>query len=201
MIEYTQTDHRFFDELIAFLASVVGIGTTMEVQNSGSGKAWREDEYVTLQGKSDLSGIALRFAPQGLYAELVANRWPSSIQFEERPLGPSQVEEPVTVSALIDTFSLLIQSVLLRYFERVRSQVESKYGEDTQSWPGVWNFGRVLRNAAGHGGRIHFRNTNAPSVAWRTLTYSPADNGRQVWLQDLAVVDTILLMADLDSAV
>jgi len=65
----------------------------------------------------------------------------------------------------------------------------------------VWNFGRIVRNAFVHGGKIDFKNKRAKPVSWRNLSYSPADNGRQIIFQDLTAVEIIILMEDMDATV
>ena len=79
--------------------------------------------------------------------------------------------------------------------------MELNHGSDPQGWPMIWNFARVIRNAFAHEGKITFRNPTAPSVSWRTLSYSPANNDRQILYQDVTAVEVILLMQDMDASV
>jgi hypothetical protein len=94
----------------------------------------------------------------------------------------------------------MIESAFVRYFESLRPTIEANHTADPQQWPSALNFARVVRNAFAHGGQITFRSLTAPGVSWRSLTYTPADNGRQILYQDMTAVEIILLMQDMDSA-
>jgi len=63
------------------------------------------------------------------------------------------------------------------FAERVCDWVRHNHDSDTKNWPPNINFGRVVRNAIVHGGKINFANAAANPVSWRGLTFSPADNG------------------------
>jgi hypothetical protein len=77
--------------------------------------------------------------------------------------------------------------------------LERKFGTEVSGWPAVWNFGRVVRNAMSHGGKVHFTNSGASPVSWKGLTYSPADNGRQILHSDLWPGDIFDLIIEMDS--
>jgi hypothetical protein len=95
----------------------------------------------------------------------------------------------------------MIANAFVKYFEETRSLVEAKYSKNTQQWPAVWNFGRVMRNALGHKGAIKFDNTKAQPIAWKSLSYSPSDNGKSVLYQDVTAVELVLLMEDMDAVI
>jgi hypothetical protein len=63
----------------------------------------------------------------------------------------------------------------------------------------VLNFARVVRNAIAHG-KIEIRNSNAPPVTWRGLTYSYADNGKQIFGTDLKLGEIVALIFDASDA-
>jgi hypothetical protein len=63
------------------------------------------------------------------------------------------------------------------FAEGVCGWVRRNHGGDTKNWPPTITFGRVMRNAIVHRGKINFTNPNADPVSWRGLTFSPADNG------------------------
>ncbi len=93
----------------------------------------------------------------------------------------------------------MIANAFVQYFEANRSLAVQKYTTNTQAWPPIWNFGRVVRNALSHGGMVDFRNPNAAPVSWRSLSYGPAQNGRQLLYQDITSVELILLMEEMDA--
>jgi hypothetical protein len=81
--------------------------------------------------------------------------------------------------------------MFLQYYETWANEVQ---GLDM-----VWQFGRVVRNACAHDGKIRIQNPKAASVNWRTLSYSSADNGHLIF-DDFTAVEMISLMEDMDSA-
>ena len=109
---------------------------------------------------------------------------------------------PATMEKLQGTkryYGKLISAAFVSYFEAQRDAVESKYGKETTGWPDVWNFGRIVRNAFSHGGKVHFDNPKSASVKWKGLTYGPTDNGRVILFVDITAVDIILLMEEMDA--
>ncbi|MEJ7807671.1 MAG: hypothetical protein WKG03_17320 [Telluria sp.] len=93
------------------------------------------------------------------------------------------------------------QALATNYFERMRPTIEGIYGPQPANWPPVWNFARVVRNAMSHGGAINFTNLGSPAVTWRGLTYSPAENGRNILHSDLWPGDIFDLIVEMDAAI
>ena len=201
-MEFTKIEHRFFDQLVVFVVSLVGVGLVIELQHTREARPWEESDTLGLRCKASGREGQLSFAMPPLLDEFAANRWPTSLQFQVTPSAPP---EPGPGTKRISSAKRVVLSLsaafLLQYFEEMKSRVEAKYGKDTQQWPSVWNFGRVLRNAAGHAGCINFQNLSAQPVSWGNLVYSPADNGREAWLLDWEPSDVIFLINDLDAAI
>ena len=145
----------------------------------------------------------LRFFPHSVLALIIANSWPTETEVEYLPFtAPDDVpEHPVQLTGLNRVHERMIEGAFQSYFEKVRPQVEQRFGTTTTQWPDVWNFGRIIRNAMSHGGQINFRNPRAASVNWQNLTYSPADNGKQIMYIDLTPVEVLRLLEDMDAAV
>lgn len=98
--------------------------------------------------------------------------------------------------------SIVILSVItplyVDFFEKHRHWLKATYGGDAYAWPMLFNFGRVIRNfISHHAGHVHFDNANAAPVTWHHLSYSPADEGKQVIGTDLALGDMIVLLFEL----
>jgi hypothetical protein len=85
------------------------------------------------------------------------------------------------------------------FAEGVCDWVKRNHDGDTKNWSPNINFGRVVRNAIVHRGKINFTNPNADPVSWRGLTFSPADNGTVVINAGLlSGGDLILLMLEME---
>lgn len=74
----------------------------------------------------------------------------------------------------------IIGSAFVNFFERNKSTIETKFGQNPSSWPPELNFARVIRNAYSHGGQIHFTSPSASPVTWRGIRYSYSDNGKSI---------------------
>jgi hypothetical protein len=77
--------------------------------------------------------------------------------------------------------------------------IEEKFGKEVESWPNVWNFARLVRNAFSHGGRIKISNPKTPKIIWRELEYDYFSNGKSIMYSDLTAVELIFLMIEMDS--
>lgn len=92
------------------------------------------------------------------------------------------------------------QALATSFFEGHRNAIDGKFG-NIATWPPVWNFARVVRNAMSHGGVINIQNPNAAPVHWNGLTYAPADNGRRILHTDLWPGDLMDLLIEMDGHV
>jgi hypothetical protein len=198
---YQRAQHRFFDSLVAFTASVSSLGVALAAQRNGSASGFPPNEYVALTGNPAVAGVEFHFYPHNMLSTLVSNGWPTTLVIDESPINPSLTAHPLTLTGLQGVHGAMIANAFVKYFEETRLLAEAKYSKDTQQWPAVWNFGRVMRNALGHKGEIKFKNPKAQPVAWKSLSYSPSDNGRLVLYKDVTAVELILLMEDMDAVI
>lgn len=198
---YSRGQQRFFDELVSFLAAFGSLATALRFYSGETPAALGPHQVIGFQG-SHVSNLSLSYAPGAILSEIAQNRLPSTIQMVEGPRTAVSPEDPSSLTIVVELSISLIGSTLIRYYESVIPAVRNRFGTDSTNWPGVWNFGRVIRNAlAHHGGRINFDNSRAQPVSWKSLTFSPADNGRQVMFVDITTTEVILLMEDMDAAV
>ena len=196
---YLPTKHRFFDGLASFLAGIASVGVAFEVQAKHSARPYSSKDYLTLEGIKSVSGSEFRFHPKNLLETLASNSWPQHLEVEELQLSIQAPAHSLWLTGLKGVHGSLIASAFVKYFEDHRATIESRHGKDPYKWPSCWNFGRMVRNALSHGGVVTFLNATAAHVSWRTLTYAPADNGRQLLYNDMTAVELILLLEDMDA--
>ena len=202
MRTYSRNQHSFFDDLVSYLSSVASFGMAIEAHNFGFRPAFRPNERIGLMGTPGVSNTELAFSPHSILQSIAANGWPKLIEFEEKPLNitPNTFSGfPIQLTGVKGLHSLMLQAMFIHYYETVRPRVEALYSADVRKWPSVLNFARVIRNAFAHGGQISFLNPDAQPASWRTLTYTPSDNGRYILYLDITAVEAILLMEDMDS--
>lgn len=196
---YHRSQHRFFDSLVAFTASVSSLGTAFHAQSSGNASGYSVTDYIALVGNPKVSGVEFHFFPHNTLSTLIGNGWPSTLTLDEHPINQAPPQHPLKLTGLQGVHGAMIASAFVQYFEANRALAETKYSKDTQRWPSVWNFGRIMRNALAHKGVIKIDNQNAPAVAWRSLSYAHSNNGKQVLYQDVTAVELVLLMEDMDA--
>ncbi|MCJ7613601.1 hypothetical protein MUO71_02385 [Candidatus Bathyarchaeota archaeon] len=194
---YTQDTHHFFDQLGIFLGLFTTWAMGVRAQKCGQTPRFPQGKSICLQGNSNVSKMNWKYFPQDLLQYFIDQSWPASLEFYEYELSDNS-RPSVEVPNLGKFANYLIMYTFLHYYESNKSAVESKYNKDFQNWPDIWNFGRIVRNAFAHGGRINFTNENALPVNWLSLSYSPSDNGLQIIENDISSVEMILLMEEMD---
>jgi hypothetical protein len=123
----------------------------------------------------------------------LSNQRPDCIQIGMTSDTDSEVQDAkIHTAGLHPSMNGVIGAVFLMFFERYNEWLKSNCG-DPVNWPEPLNFCRIVRNAVAHGG-IHFDNARAPTVAWRGLSYGPAQNGRQIIGADILAGDLLGLM-------
>lgn len=140
-----------------------------------------------------------------LVQPVAENAWPDSLVFFGEIKEIAQVDllssDPLTLTETGEmgiTWSLMGQAYLA-FFEDIRHDLTQKLGRDSNHWPNeTLKFGNQIRNAVAHSGRIHFKRPNTPSVSWKGLCYSHANNG-EIIFEDIGVVELIVLMFEIES--
>jgi hypothetical protein len=99
--------------------------------------------------------------------------------------------------AMTRVYTNTIIPIFLAFYERYRPWIVAKFNRDTTTWPDIFQFARVVRNAVGHRARIDWNNANLGLVSWKGLTYSHTDNQREIFETDLSVGDLLVLMVEM----
>jgi hypothetical protein len=102
---------------------------------------------------------------------LTKNAIPDQIKFrlDEHP-KPSNAESGKSATALMLT--KIILPFFIDFYAENSSWVKSKFWQSQKSWPSIWRFAWVVRNAAAHGEIKIYDPTMVP-VSWYDLTYGP----------------------------
>lgn len=132
---------------------------------------------------------------------LTRNFTPTFAVLELSPCPLPPADSILGLGALETLLFSFGQALATNYYEQNVSLLKAKFSSDAQLWPDVWNFGRIVRNAMSHAGKIHFDNPKATPVRWRGLEYSPADNGHQILHTDLWPGDIFNLIIEMDSCI
>ncbi|WDM76418.1 hypothetical protein ACCQ13_05340 [Xanthomonas sp. NCPPB 1638] len=192
-------DKRFFSDFMAYLISLLGVAMCLEAARSGSSSAYRADDAISIGSR--LSSTRWIWKPNSAISDLGSNFVPYELRLERQPYVADESppgELPLgSVAAMLYCYG---QALGTNYFERNRALIQSKYGEQ-KSWPEVWRFAVVVRNAMAHGGAVYFKRPDALPVKWRGVMYSPADNGKKLLHHDLWPGDLMDLILEMDQAI
>ncbi|MEQ8305801.1 MAG: hypothetical protein RIA09_04505 [Hoeflea sp.] len=120
-----------------------------------------------------------------------------SIKFVNPPRDIDMVAVEKGPGSLSRSLNRMVASIYLRFYETYRPWWVERFNRDEATWPPIMRFARIVRNAAGHQMRIDWNSQNVAAVNWRGLTYSHADNGREIIGGDLVAADILFLMLDL----
>jgi len=189
---------RYFADFESYLVALHGFALVAEASNRGTASNYRASDVVALGCKQ--SPEQWLWAPAPTVALLALNHSPQELSLERRGCSLPPAGATLNLGALDTLLYTFGQALATNYFERHIPHVKTKYGDAPNGWPDVWNFGRVVRNAMSHGGKITFASLNAQPVQWRSLNYSPANNGLRILHTDLWPGDLFNLIQDMDAA-
>ncbi len=111
--------------------------------------------------------------------------------------APKDPPEGDRTPGFADPIMYAITPVFVNFYENSKPWLDANISTDPQQWPAIWNFGRVIRNATAHKGKLNFTNPSAPPVSWYHLTYGPPDNGREIIGVELSFADILILMVEM----
>jgi hypothetical protein len=198
-----EASHSAFEDVFVLLVAIQSFAHAVEAYVEGQSAPWPNDDTVVLPSRQ--TGMMLTWSPAPVMHLICRNTKPTVIQFTETKTPPS-AHPPIEAgrhpdgSQLGDIepfFSSLSKAMFTNYFERHKYRIVTSFPNRT--WPDVWNFGRVVRDAFSHNGRIKIKHERDSPVHWRGLTYAQTDNGKYLDLS-LSPGDLIYLMLDMDAS-
>lgn len=179
---------------LAALHSFTGLAELYKPDADGA-RPWAADDVALFDGAA--CDVRLRWSPHHVVVPMLWNAWPARIEFVAFAAEPIPSGTVLSLGVLERYLSGLGQALLTNFFENQKGFLKEVYGK-AANWPRIWNFGRVVRNAMAHGGKI--RIDDGSVVKWRRLTYSGADNGRAIVNVDLWPADIFVLMKEMEAA-
>jgi hypothetical protein len=184
--------------VFSFLVAIASFASLVDVYSSSpeeGGKPWAKDHYAAFDGL--LCNVTLRWKPLPLIHSVMSNGSPAEISLEQYDVAPLPTGETVELGSLGHFIFGLSQMILVSYVEGQKDHLNAKYGP-VASWPPVWQFARIVRNAMAHGNKLNI--TDGKAATWKGLTYTPSDNGRAIVNADLFPGDLIVMLRELEDA-
>jgi hypothetical protein len=193
-------EHDFFDELITILLSSCSFGIATHAFIIKSGLIVEDGDGSNFAGKTILT--KMRFAHKDLLGPISQNKWPESLELEIVPHDsafPDHVKLKIETHGEKGATGIVMQGAFIRYYERRRADVESRFGA-IRVWPDVWKFAWVVRNAFAHGGKIVWTRDVLIEVQWKGIVYKRStDIGKQILYKDISIIEVIYLMEEMDA--
>jgi len=189
---------RFYKDFQSYLMALVGLAQMLEAAGTGSAKPFDRNQAIQLGCATD--SASWYWCPETTAFAAARNFANLPLRIERISHASRQTVGPLALGALGHLLEGFGQVLATNYFERNRPHIEQKFGTDpNSSWPSAWNFARVVRNAMAHGGAITFLSQTSPPVSWKGLSYSPANNGKNILHTDLWPGDLLDLIRDMDT--
>lgn len=88
----------------------------------------------------------------------------------------------------------MIFPIFTEFYENHVDEIGKCFGEAAATWPEVWQFARVIRNAMAHGSRLSITSAKAKPVKWKGLVYGPEQNDREIFGTDIEIGDLLMMM-------
>jgi hypothetical protein len=135
----------------------------------------------------------------GPIEQMLTNTIPDVFEFriDEQPRGRNRQSGEWPMEAM---FTKVIAPFFVEFYEDFGPWIRTHVHTEFIKWPPVWQFARIVRNAASHGGRVGTGNPAFLPVTWHGLTYGPAQDGHKLFGADLALADILLLMLEMNDS-
>lgn len=186
-----------FEPMATYLTALHGFVSLLAIYKPGpEGPApWRPTDVAIFDGAA--CDVRLVWSPHHVVVPMLLNAWPVTVEFQSFSADPIPPGSVLNLGVVEHFIFGLGQQLLTNFVEGRKAVLRSTYGKVT-NWPPIWNFGRVVRNAMSHGGRIRIDDRSV--VHWRNLTYSDADNGNPIINVDLWPADLFILVKEMEAA-
>ncbi len=191
----TPRTHRFFEQLVTAQAATAAYLKAHLLQAGSPAQAYKPGSPITQMCFT--RNRVVEFQPIEVLGPITKFAWPPEIHLTlyEGGTPPSPSADLTVIQTLMAS---LYEHAFISYYEKNSDEMRAKYGSK-RNFPDALNFGRIVRNAFAHGGKVNI--TDRMPGVWAGITYSEKDNGRQVLYHDLSSGDLTLLMIDMDAEI
>ncbi len=147
-----------------------------------------------------------RFLVHGLMTGVAQNIWPATLTLEltagTTPANLASGGVQLQSDAVTNMVVQLVGTAFLRYYERNADRPKNAFGGHPKTWPDLWRFAWLLRNAIAHSDTWSIRDPSIPLTVWRGIEVRPSDDGSR-WFDHgrfLGGGDVIALLEELDAS-
>lgn len=148
------------------------------------------------------ANVSLKFYQKELMDIIFKGSWPDIIKFDVIAIEKYEKTIPRNIRWLDGLQGVQANTIMagfVHYFANIESFIENKYSKDRWKWPETLSFGRTVRNAFAHGGKINIENLKTKNFSWKKLSYGPKDNGKLIIFNDITLVEIVYLAIEMES--
>jgi hypothetical protein len=202
-IEFIEIDnsYRFFDGAIGFIAGVCATKIVREVQSSGKGRPFKDNDYVFFAGTHCATNKNYFVYPNDIYKHLINNDWSKSLKIIFRENTTPNEARPKAEFTSFNKISLALgQAMYIQFWESIKVEIENTFGKiKDKRWPEIFVFGWIIRNTFAHNNfRLEINDSSIENVRWAGLTYGYSKCGSYS-SKDIMFFELILLMRDIEN--
>lgn len=201
---YTPATHRFFDEAATLFVNLASFNAATESfwNSSSTSIPTTPNHTLTLMGRVAHASFPVHDLMHGV----VRNNWPAHLPLVLQPSNtePNLYSNGVQLQsgAVANMIVQMVGTAFLRYYERNAQRPKTAFPAGPKTWPELWRFAWLLRNAIAHADTWSLNDLSFPSTSWHGVGVSPRDSGSP-WFDLNRFIgggDVLLLLEELDAS-
>lgn len=199
---YTPQTHDFFDEVTALIINLASFNAATESFWNANRTEIPNSPDHTLYLMGRIANAS--FPIHTLMHNVVRNVWPVSLEVGlhlasiKPPLIPNGVQ--LQSHGITNLVVQLVGTTFLKYYERNIPRVKKSFPTGPKTWPEIWRFAWLLRNAIAHGDKWSIDDIKFPHTQWHGINVASHDSG-QPWFNVARYIgggDVLFLMEELN---
>lgn len=193
----------FFDELAALVVGLASFNAATSAFTSWPAPPvpFNENHEIVLTGRVAHARLPIVRLMRGV----AGNVWPAEIPIDLQPaINPIPSSNGVQLQhdAITNMVTQLVGTAFLRYYERNVDRPRAAFEGHPRTWPALWRFAWLLRNAIAHSDSWSINDATLPATNWRGIEVKASDTGLS-WFDHsrfLGGGDVFLLLEELDAS-
>lgn len=199
---YTQHNHGYFNEVATLFVNLASFNAAAESfwNSSATRIPMTENHTLSLMGRVANASFPVHELMHGV----VRNAWPDRIVLVLAEAAPPTIPNGIQLQggAISNMVVRLVGTAFLRYYEKSSRRMKAASPGGPKSWPELWRFAWLLRNAIAHSDIWSINDPLFPVTNWRGIAVACEDSGL-AWFDPkrfLGGGDVLLLLEELDDS-
>ncbi len=187
-----QGEHRLHSALSTIFMTFASVVTALNVRSSRGVLSWTPETSWTLE--SALFNIEIHMPLVDPVSWICQEREPEKIELQLY----AKRNQPGDIDLHRIEMKIIIPH-LIEFYENCKPWLDANLGRDFTRWPNVWQFARIIRNAASHNS-VNIDDVNFQPVTWHGQTYGRTQNKKPIFETDWTLCDLLILMFEMNDA-